>query len=236
MRPSSLIKYLFYSIVFFTVTSCATNWFGNLWFKYDTVGRIPMEMYSKEVYSVKDTYSFNKKDISQKEMKFGAFSYFDAHNTGKNKFKIIEKDLKLTENISKLINTELKKSTFEIYQREELFFYLDSSLIDYGLSSFRKGTIDHEKLLNYFPLSQSEVGVFFAIAEISYQGECVFINSTSVKVFIYDKNDVIYSNAVAILNGYHIEIDGFISTREEDVSLAVNLLFEEFAEAYKKDN
>ena len=113
MKPSSLIKYLFYSIVFFTVTSCATNWFGNLWFKYDTVGRIPMEMYSKEVYSVKDTYSFNKKDISQKEMKFGAFSYFDAHNTGKNKFKIIEKDLKLTENISKLINTELKKSTFE---------------------------------------------------------------------------------------------------------------------------
>lgn len=232
MKPFFLIRLLLLFCIITSLNSCSANWFGGIWHRFPD-NRFELAMYSKEVYSIKDTEYSKDINLDHRQIYFRGFSYFNALSKKNNKFKIYEKDTKLIEKTGLIISDEIKKSQRSISKNEELFFHLDNKLVDNGLSTFRKDLITHDELIKYAPISNEEVNVFFAIAEISQDDYCVFINSTGVQMFVYDKDEIIYKNAVGILNGYHINLDDFISKREEDIKLAIGTLLDSFNEAYK---
>ena len=225
------IRFLIYACIIASLNSCSANWFGDIWHKFPD-NRLESAIYSKEVYSIKDAEYSKYMNLDYRQIYFRGFSYFNALNKKNNKFKIYEKDIILVEKIELIISDELKKSLRSISKNKELLFHLDNKLVDNGLSTFRKDLITHDELIKYTPISNEDVNVFFAIAEISQDDYCVFINSTSVQMFVYDKDEIIYKNAVGILNGYHINLDDFISKREEDIKLAVGSLLDSFNKAY----
>ena len=227
------IRFLIYACIIASLNSCSANWFGDLWDEFNS-DRSILQMYTKEAYSIKDTEYYKDINLEYRPISFGGFSYFNALKKGGNNYKICKKDIDLVEKTGLIISDEIKKSQRSISKNEELLFHLDNKLVDNGLSTFRKDLITHDDLVKYIPFSNEEINVFFAIAEISEDNYCVFINSTSVQMFVYDKDEIIYKNALGVINLYRYNLsNNFISKREEDIKLAIGTLLDSFNEAYK---
>lgn len=218
-----------------TLSSCKSNWVGDyIYGSWSSPGFILKNNlivpYIKHDFSINNNRINNLKNTKNIKIDLKAISYFNAEQKKRNRFEIKEKDLNLVNQVSEVINSEISKLTFVDSKSNELFFLLDSTFVNHGISSFRSDLIKHKDLIKQIPTNAGEVNMVVLVAEVSssvIKSSINFQNSTSVQMLIFDNKQILYSNAVVILNTYRTIEPFSISHLKEDLPIALSFLLED---------
>lgn len=224
--------------VLLTLSSCKSNWVGDyIYGSFDSPGftlkNNLIVPYIKHNFSVNNNRINNFKNTTNtKNIKIDlrAISYFNADQNKRNSFNIKGKDLGKVNQISEVIINKFSKLDFIESKSNELFFLLDSTLVNHGISSHRSDLIKHQDLIRQIPTNSEELNMIILVAEVSssvVKSSINFQNSTSVQILIFDEQQILYSDTVVVLNTYRTIEPFSISHLEEDLPIALGFLIDD---------